>query len=48
MSEWLQMNEANGAEKAIAVLVMKTVEREGFFEFICGIDALKNRVDKFK
>ena len=46
--QWLQMNEANGAEKAFALRVIKTVEREGFFEFICGIDTLKNRVDKFK
>ena len=42
------MNEANGAENASALLVIKTVDREGFFEFICGIDTLKNRVDKFK
>ena len=42
------MNEGNGAEKAFALRVIKTVEREGFFEFICGIDTLKNMVDKFK
>ena len=42
------MNEANGAENVFALLVIKTVDREGFFEFICGIDTLKNRVDKFK
>ena len=42
------MNEANGAEKAFALRVIKTVEGEGFFEFICGIDTLKSMVDKFK
>ena len=43
--QWLQMNEANGAEKVFALRVMKTVEREWFFEFICRIDTLKNMVD---
>ena len=42
------MNEANGAEKAFALHVIKTVEREWFFEFICRIDTLKNMVDQLK
>ena len=41
------MNEANGAEKVFALRMIKTVEREEFFEFICGIDTWKNMVDKF-
>ena len=46
--QWIQINEANGTEKTFALRVIETVERKGFFEFIWGIDALKNMVDKFK
>ena len=46
--QWLQINEANGTEKTFSLRLIETVERKGFFEFIWGIDTLKNMVDKFK
>ena len=46
--QWIQINEANGTEKTYDLRVIETVERKGFFEFIWGIDTLKNMVDKFK
>ena len=46
--QWLQINEANGTEKTFSPRLIETVERKGFFEFIWGIDTLKNMVDKFK
>ena len=42
------MNETNATKKAFALRGIETVEREGFFEFIWGIDTVKNMVDKFK
>ena len=42
------MNETNATKKTFALRGIETLEREGFFGSIWGIDTLKNMTDKIK